>query len=145
MIKEIHVKDWKSFDEATFYIDPLTILIGANASGKSNLLDALLFFQRISSNIGISQAINGDLNLAPLRGGFEWVCRKPTKEFTIQAIIEKSEKQDYAYSLSCIVNDTKAEICSEKLAVLTYSEKNKIPEEKKLFSTAQDEALTPKV
>ena len=62
------VENWKSFEKATFYIDPLTILIGANASGKSNLLDALLFLQRISSNINISQAINRDLNLPALRG-----------------------------------------------------------------------------
>jgi predicted ATP-binding protein involved in virulence len=40
MIKQLTVKNWKSFEKATFYVDPLTILIGANASGKSNLLDA---------------------------------------------------------------------------------------------------------
>ncbi len=97
MIKEIQVENWKSFEKATFYINPLTILIGANASGKSNLLDALLFLQRISSNINISQAINGDLNLPALRGGFEWVCRKPNDKFTVKAIIEKSERQDYQY------------------------------------------------
>jgi predicted ATPase len=39
MIKKLNVKNWKSFEKATFFVDPLTILIGANASGKSNLLD----------------------------------------------------------------------------------------------------------
>ena len=43
MIKELSLKNWKSFTEATLYIDPLTVLIGSNASGKSNALDALLF------------------------------------------------------------------------------------------------------
>jgi len=42
MIKELTLTNWKSFEKATLYIDPLTIIIGANASGKSNTLDALL-------------------------------------------------------------------------------------------------------
>jgi predicted ATPase len=138
MIKEIKLKNWKSFDQANFYIDPLTMIIGANASGKSNLLDALLFLQRISSNIGISQAINGDLNIVPLRGGFEWVCRKPDNKFTITTIIEKSEKQDYQYSITCLVNDTKAELYYENLTLLTYSGKNGSPKQKNLYKTAEE-------
>lgn len=145
MIKQLTVKNWKSFEEATFYVDPLTILIGANASGKSNLLDAFLFLQRISANVGISQAISGDVNLPPLRGGLEWVCRKPENRFTIEAMIEKSEKQDYCYTISCTVNDVKAEVFYESLSVLTYSGKNKTPREKHLFKTAQEEASTPGV
>ncbi|MFK8163712.1 MAG: AAA family ATPase, partial [Lewinella sp.] len=43
MIKSITLKNWKSFGEATLYVDPLTVLIGTNASGKSNFLDALVF------------------------------------------------------------------------------------------------------
>lgn len=43
MIKEIHLQNWKSFEKSTLYIDPLTFIIGTNASGKSNILDALYF------------------------------------------------------------------------------------------------------
>lgn len=143
MIKEITVKNWKSFEEATFFIDPLTILIGANASGKSNLLDAFLFLFRISSNIGISQAINGDVNVPPLRGGFEWVCRKPHDTFTIKVKVERSEKQDYQYSITCKVNETKAEVFYESLIILTKTGKNKTPKERVLYKTAEEEASTP--
>lgn len=45
MIKELTLENWKSFDKTTLYIDPLTVLIGLNASGKSNVLDALQFLQ----------------------------------------------------------------------------------------------------
>ena len=42
MITELHISNWKSFgEETTLYIAPLTFVIGANASGKSNILDAL--------------------------------------------------------------------------------------------------------
>lgn len=139
MIKEITLENWKSFRHATFYIDPLTILIGANASGKSNLLDATLFLQRISSNVGISQAINGDVNLPPLRGGLEWVCRKPETHFTITVVIEKSDKQDYHYTICCHVNAIKTQLFYENLSILTYSTKNEPSKEKILFKTNQEE------
>ena len=48
MIKEIRLKNWKSFRDAVLPIDPLTILIGANASGKSNAIDALEFLERVA-------------------------------------------------------------------------------------------------
>ena len=88
MIKELKLKNWKSFEEATLYIDPLTILIGTNASGKSNLLDAFLFLNRVSSGVGIFQAINGDVNLPQLRSGLEWVCRKPGTRFSLEIIVD---------------------------------------------------------
>jgi len=39
MIKEIRFMNWKSFSDAKVYIDPLNVLIGTNASGKSNIID----------------------------------------------------------------------------------------------------------
>ncbi len=41
MLKEIHFKNWKSFKNATLYIDQITILIGTNASGKTNIVEGL--------------------------------------------------------------------------------------------------------
>ena len=40
MIKSLHLKRFKNFQDATLTLGPLTILIGANASGKSNIRDA---------------------------------------------------------------------------------------------------------
>ncbi|MGD0044512.1 MAG: AAA family ATPase, partial [Isosphaeraceae bacterium] len=37
MIESIHLKRFKNFQDATLKLGPLTILIGANAAGKSNL------------------------------------------------------------------------------------------------------------
>jgi AAA15 family ATPase/GTPase len=41
MLERFTVKNFKSFREATLSLRPLTVLIGANASGKTNLLEAL--------------------------------------------------------------------------------------------------------
>ncbi|MBI4596296.1 MAG: AAA family ATPase [Candidatus Tectomicrobia bacterium] len=43
MIKKLTVKNYKSLKELTISFQPLTILAGPNASGKTNILDALSF------------------------------------------------------------------------------------------------------
>jgi predicted ATPase len=117
MIKELKLKNWKSFENSTFYIDPLTILIGTNASGKSNLLDAFLFLNLVSTGVGIFQAINGDVNLPLLRGGMEWVCRKPETRFSLEILVEGVKaSQEYRYDLSIQINGTKAEVFKEDWA-----------------------------
>jgi len=143
VIKELKIKNWKSFEEATLYIDPLTIIIGANASGKSNILDALLFLQRIATGIGIFQAINGDVNLPSLRGGVEWVCRKPAKQFAVEVVIAVSETQEYRYELTIQINTTKAEVFKEELTLLKYGPRSSVPKERNLFITKQEESTSP--
>jgi len=144
MIKELNLKDWKSFESATLYIDPLTILIGSNASGKSNTLDALLFLNRTSQGIGLFQAINGDANLTPLRGGIEWICRKPEKRFQLELVTSgANERQDLRYSLTVQVNGTKAEVFKENLTLISHRPRSDQPIEKDLFYTRQEEANTP--
>lgn len=144
MIKELKLKNWKSFREGTLYIDPLTIIIGANAGGKSNTLDALLFLHRVSSNVGIFQAINGDANLPALRGGMEWVCLKPNKQFTLEILTDSAnQNQDYRYQLTVQVNGAKAEVFEEKLILLTYKPRSKTPTKKELFTTLAEEANNP--
>jgi len=144
MLKELRLSHWKSFDSATLYIDPLTILIGTNASGKSNTLDALLVLQRVASGAGIFQAINGDVSLPPIRGGMEWVCRKPAKEFTLVLVLGgDSEDQDYRYELTVQVNGTKAEVAREELTLLKYGPRSQSPKETRLFYTQPQEGNTP--
>ena len=144
MIMELKLTNWKSFEAATLYIDPLTVLIGSNASGKSNCLDALLFLNRVSQGITIFSSIAGDVNLPALRGGMEWVSRKPEKQFQLLVSISSdNEKQDYHYSLTVQVNGTKAEVFSEELTLLTYGSRRKAPKEKILFQTGQDEFNSP--
>ena len=46
MLKKLILENWKSFRYAEIPIDPLTVLIGTNASGKSNAVDALEFLKR---------------------------------------------------------------------------------------------------
>lgn len=144
MIKELELINWKSFEKAILHVDPLTVLIGSNASGKSNCLDALLFLNRVSQGIAIFPAIAGDVSLSALRGGMEWICRKPEKQFQLSVTMgSDNEKQDYRYDLTVLVNGAKAEVLSEELTLLTYGPRREHPREKMLFQTKQEESSSP--
>lgn len=116
MIKSLKLKNWKSYEESVLYIDSLMIVIGTNSSGKSNAIDALIFLSRIASGAGIFQAIGGDVNLSPLRGGMDWVCRKGMNHFTLEVIMEY-EGNDYEYSITVEVETAKALVTEEKLVL----------------------------
>jgi len=91
MIKEIKLINWKSFSEAVLYIDPLTVLIGSNAGGKSNALDALLFLNR--ANIILSQVET--LNLRKeIQEGARQVLSQMQNIFVFDPI--PSHMRDYA-------------------------------------------------
>src|SRR5271157_4907088 len=55
MIESIHLKRFKNFEDATLELGPLTILIGANAAGKSNLRDAFLFLHGIGRGYTLAE------------------------------------------------------------------------------------------
>lgn len=49
MIRNFTIKNFKSFREATLPLAPLTVLIGANASGKSNAVEAIQLLSWLAS------------------------------------------------------------------------------------------------
>lgn len=55
-IKKLSVKNFKSIDEVTIEFTPLTMLVGANASGKSNVINVFRFISDILTE-GIDNAI----------------------------------------------------------------------------------------
>ncbi len=48
MLTSVRLQGFKSFADATVKLAPLTVLIGANGSGKSNFLDAMQILNRMS-------------------------------------------------------------------------------------------------
>lgn len=88
MITRLHLHNWKSFEDASLYIDPLTFVIGTNASGKSNILDALCFLKRVSEGALIKDCISS------IRGGEEWMILREKTHFSITVDIIEG---DYTY------------------------------------------------
>ena len=110
MITELRLENWKSFGEATLYIDPLSILIGTNASGKSNVLEALQFLQRIASRGSVNDA------LLSLRGGLDWIVKKPHEFFALTVIIRIDDVTSYEYYIQCKISGNK---CFSEKEILT--------------------------
>lgn len=55
MLKQLHLKNWRSLRDVTIDFTPITVFIGANSSGKTNIIDALKFRRYVVLN-GLRQA-----------------------------------------------------------------------------------------
>jgi predicted ATPase len=100
MIKFIHLQNWKSFRDATLYFDPLTVLIGTNASGKSNALDAIDFLARLGQGKDLATCLKSDANGDSFRGGVDWVATKGEDRFSIALVVAgQAENEEYEYTL----------------------------------------------
>lgn len=115
MISELRLEDWKSFEMAKLQVDPLTVLIGTNASGKSNALDALAFLNRLANGAMITSALQGDGALTALRGGVEWAARRPAATFALGAVCRTDELTDYEYRIECVIADARCDVSAEQL------------------------------
>lgn len=54
MIKSIHIENFKSYKNQTLPLAPLTLMIGANAAGKSNALEAFRFLSWLAQGQKLS-------------------------------------------------------------------------------------------
>lgn len=89
MLQRIHLKDFKSFADQSLEFGRVTVLVGANASGKSNLLDAIRFLQGVGSDLPIAEIIEGRWKggkevWSGIRGGLREVSRWGRKGFAIE-------------------------------------------------------------
>ena len=108
MIVELKLKDWKSFADATIYVDSLMFLIGTNASGKSNVLDALGFLRRIAEGVQLREAVSY------VRGGEDWIVRYGCKSFSLSVVVRVDE-YSYRYSIEVGREDGTFSILGERL------------------------------
>lgn len=104
MLSSFTVKNFKSYQEATLELAPLTVLIGANASGKSNLLEALRLLSWIAqgnklASIGYAlqkedRAIRGTVKNLGFRGGnvFSLACRSSLPQWNSYSISLKTRE-----------------------------------------------------
>lgn len=94
MLKSVRFINWKSFRDATLHLDPLTVLIGANASGKSNAIEGLELLARLARGTDIQTALDGGEKLPSIRGGIEWAGFRGADAVTINALYREPGKQE---------------------------------------------------
>lgn len=62
MIQQLKLKNFKTFRDATVTFGPVSIVLGANGAGKSNLFDALRFLKAIGDGRSVRDAIEGHIS-----------------------------------------------------------------------------------
>lgn len=91
-ITSVTLKNWKNFREVTAGLGRRVFLIGPNASGKSNFLDALRFLQDVS-DIGLAQAMDK-------RGGITSIrCLAARKDSEVAVHVRLDNTWEYALAL----------------------------------------------
>lgn len=112
MIRRLRVENYKSLKRVDVGLGPLQILIGQNASGKSNLIDALRLLQ---------EAMAGDIETAiAQRGGFEVLLFQGKRwgdKFVVQLnYAETVRSRDiFEYSVEVAEQDGRAGLDEERL------------------------------
>ena len=81
MITSLRLVDFKNFADETLRMGPFTVIVGANASGKSNVRDALRFLHGIGRGyaladiVGGKYGVGGQLDWPPIRGATNEIVR----------------------------------------------------------------------
>ncbi|HLM75930.1 MAG TPA: AAA family ATPase [Polyangiaceae bacterium] len=90
MLTSISLENFKSFRSATLPLGPFTLLVGTNASGKSNLRDALRFIHGIGREYSLAEIIDekygegGERQWAGIRGGTREIAFAGQDQFRIR-------------------------------------------------------------
>src|SRR5438045_631665 len=90
MITRIHLTNFKNFQDAELKLGPLTVLVGTNASGKSNLRDAFRFLHGIGRGYNLADIIGGKFGeggerlWSGIRGGTREIAFRQSKSFAIE-------------------------------------------------------------
>ena len=118
MLKKLKLERFKKFIEAELSLGNLTLLVGTNASGKSNIRDAFRFLQGISRGYNLAEIIGekwiegGVLQWRGIRGGTKEIAFKGEATFVLEvslSIEEEAVEQEaiYRIEVEAKINATK--------------------------------------
>jgi predicted ATPase len=103
MLKRLRVQGFKSLADIEVEFPALTVLFGPNASGKSNLLDALFVLSRIATERTLADALSGPVRGYPAelfrfpKGGLASLLEKDRAEFALEADLEAKGRDRMRY------------------------------------------------
>ena len=97
MITSIRLKNFKNFADETLRVGPFTILVGANASGKSNIRDAFRFLSGIGRGYTLAEIFGGkhEAGWKPIRGAMNEIIRFGQEAFSIEVRISAEKEWHY--------------------------------------------------
>lgn len=89
MLTQLTMNNFKNFKEATLALGPFSLLVGANASAKSNVRDALRFLHGVERGYSLAEILGekygegGERQWRGVRGGTKESCYTGTETFSI--------------------------------------------------------------
>ena len=98
MLKRIKIQGYKSLSDLEVHLEHLAVLIGPNASGKSNFLDALHLLSRITTHRTLKDAFEPPYRGRPLESftfgeeGIESLLAEEAVSFSIEVDIQLSTR-----------------------------------------------------
>jgi predicted ATPase len=98
MFTSLRLERFKSFKDAELKLGPFTVLIGANASGKSNIRDAFRFLHGIGRGYGLAEIIGekygegGERVWTGIRGGIPEITFQKSRTFDLSLQFEMPPK-----------------------------------------------------
>lgn len=92
MISSLRLVNFKNFADETLHLGPFTLIVGANASGKSNIRDAFRFLHGISLNYTIAEILGGKYGAEwqPIRGAPNEIIRFGEDHFSLEVELTPS-------------------------------------------------------
>ncbi|MGW0594983.1 AAA family ATPase [Streptosporangium sp. NPDC002607] len=109
MIKSIKLKNFKSFRDAEVRLGPVSIILGANGAGKSNLFDAFRFLKAIGEGRSVRDAIEGHTlpgsttgAVSGIRGGNSTVTHLSSKSKKFELSVEIKVGDDTLNYYVCV-------------------------------------------
>lgn len=135
MITSLALKNFKNFRDARLSLGGLTLLVGANATGKSNLRDAFRFIHGLSRGYLLSEIVGekyvegGVLQWKGIRGGMRETAFHGERQFSLKTGVRISQRfrVPALHSICVDVGDAKepprivAEECGRSLNRPWYS------------------------
>ena len=90
MITSLRLQDFKNFRDETLCVGSFTVIVGANASGKSNIRDAFRFLHGIGKGYTLAEIIDGVGSWSGLRGAVNEIARLGQSEFALHVRMKQS-------------------------------------------------------
>ena len=110
MITSLRLIDFKNFADATLRMGPFTVIVGANASGKSNLRDAFRLLHGIGRGYNLADAVGGrygaggQVEWNQIRGAFREIIRFGQSAFRLDVEMDHMRNSLSRYSIE-VSND----------------------------------------
>lgn len=104
MIRNFKFENFKSFNKARLDIENLTIIVGSNASGKTNAIEGIKILSAVTTGMEFSMLLDGSKSI-DIRGGSKGCARFDSDHFILGCTIEYNQDADLEYRLQIKVGD----------------------------------------